>query len=136
MKDYSLDRSIYHTVTMYKSCLVTQSVIIMARIRKHLPVLKKLVRCHQKPQQRTILKEGGKELLLCLSECALNITKGNVPLTNRQLKRLKKNKKHIRELSKKKTSLKKRAQIVQKGGFLPLLLAPIVGSVLGKLIGK
>jgi hypothetical protein len=108
----------------------------MARLRKHLPVLKRLARCHHKTQQKAILKEGGKELLLCLGECALNLTSGNVPLSKPQLKKLRKYKTPLRILSKKKTSLKQRSQIVQRGGFLPLLLAPIVGTLLGKLLGK
>ncbi len=76
-------------------------------------------------ERRKLLEKGGKPLQLCLRECAINVLKGNVPLTKSQLKKLGKHKKKIRDLSQKKTSYKRRIAIEQKGGFLPLLLAPI-----------
>jgi hypothetical protein len=106
-----------------------------SRLKAHLETLKKLRRCGKK-QQKTILTEGGKPLQLCLQECALNVLKGNVPLTKGQFKKLKSHKNSLRQLSKKRTSHKKRLLIEQKGGFLPLLLAPIVGSLLGGILKK
>ena len=97
--------------------------------------LKKLRRCTAK-ERKAILANGGKPLQLCLRECAINVLKGNVHLSKVQFNKLKKHKQKIRDLSKKNTSLKKRLSIEQKGGFLPLLLAPIIGSVLGGLLKK
>ncbi len=105
------------------------------RVKANLPVLKKLRRCGT-VKRRQLLEKGGKPLQLCLRECAINVLKGNVPLTKTQLKQMSKHKKKIRDLSQKKTSFKRRIAIEQKGGFLPLLLAPIVGSILGGLLGK
>lgn len=105
------------------------------KVVAHLSLLKKLTKCKGK-QRKTLLGEGGKSLQLCLRECALNILKGNLHLTKSQHLKLKKYKKHIRELSKKKTSQKKRLQIEQRGGFLPLLLAPVLGAVVSQLINK
>ncbi len=104
-------------------------------VKANLPVLKKLKRCGT-VERRKLLEKGGKPLQLCLRECAINVLKGNVPLTKSQLKKLGKHKKKIRDLSQKKTSYKRRIAIEQKGGFLPLLLAPIVGSILGGLLKK
>ena len=80
------------------------------KVIAHLSLLKKLGKC--KPKERALLlREGGKSLQLCLRECALNILKGNVHLTKAQLTKLKRYKTNIRDISKKKTSHKKRLQI-------------------------
>ena len=105
------------------------------KVLAHLSLLKKLSKC--KPcQRKALLEEGGKSLQLCLRECALNILQGNVHLTKAQWTKLKRYKTQIRDLSKKTTSQKRRREIEQKGGFLPLLLAPVLGAVLGGLLKK
>jgi hypothetical protein len=58
-------------------------------------------------------------------ECADNILRGNVPLPNLQKEKLKRNKAGLRALTKKSVSLKQKKAILQKGGFLGSLLAPI-----------
>ena len=82
------------------------------------------------------MDEGGKELQKCLRECAVNILKGNIPLTPAQLKKLKRFKEKVRLLAAYKTPVKKRRELEQSGGFLPALLAPVVGAVLGALLKK
>ena len=105
------------------------------RVKAHLAVLKKLRRCSVK-DRKTLLFQGGKPLQLCLRECAINVLQGNVHLTKAHLSKLKRYKTQIRDLSKKNTSHKRRIDIEQRGGFLPLLLAPIVGSLLGGIFSK
>ena len=105
------------------------------RVVPQLPVLKKLRRCSAK-ERKALLSRGGKSLQLCLRECAYNILNGNVPLTKRQFSKLRVHKQKLRDLSKKTTHQKKRLEIEQKGGFLPLLLAPILGSLLSGLLKK
>ena len=105
------------------------------KVVSQLPTLKKLKSCSVK-NRKALLNKGGKPLQLCLRECAINILKGNVPLSQSQFNSLKKYKKSLRDISKKNTSNKKRLAIEQRGGFLPLLLAPIVGSLLGGLFKK
>jgi len=105
------------------------------KILHQLPTLRKLRRCNNKTR-KALLRAGGKQLQLCLRECAVNVLKGNVYLNKKQFKKLGKYKKQIRHLSKKSTSQKKRQQIVQRGGFLPLLLAPIIGSLIGATLKK
>ena len=107
------------------------------RVRQHLPTLKKLQkRTISKGERKSLLVQGGKPLQTCLRECAVNILKGNVPMSADCFKKLKCHKQQLRELSHKKTSQKRRLQIEQKGGFLPLLLAPILGSLVGSLLPK
>ena len=104
------------------------------RLKKHIPVLKVLHKAKDKERKR-IINSGNKELVLCLCECIVNILNGNVPTTSEQKKKLRRYAKNLNALKSQRTSLKKKKQLFgQKGGFLPLLLAPIIG-VVGGLIG-
>ena len=96
-------------------------------------MLKKLKTCNAK-ERKKLLKQGGKALQLCLQECSMNILNGNIPLTPVQLKKLKRYRKKLRTLAKTSTSLKKKTEIEQSGGFLPALLAPVLGAILGAVI--
>ena len=72
----------------------------------------------------------------CFVDCAHNILEGNIPLGLKEKKRLAKYKEQLRTLRKKNTSDRKKKQILQKGGFLPALLAPILGTVIPPLTKK
>lgn len=87
-------------------------------------------------KRKDILRHCSPDFLQALSEVALNLLKGNIPLSQRQYKTLKSKKKIIRLLGHRKTSLKQKRQalMTQSGGFiLPLLAAaiPILGQVIG-----
>lgn len=106
------------------------------RVIEHRAVLRKLKRCDAK-ERKKILKQGGKALQLCLQECAMNILNGNIPLTPYQLRKLKRYKDKIRALAKPRgVSRERKIAIEQKGGFLPALLAPVVGAVLGAVLNR
>ena len=105
------------------------------RIVSHLSSLKKLKKCTPECR-KNLLESGGKSLQVCLRECAFNILKGNVHLTKAQKTKLQKYKEQVREISRKKTSHKKRLQIEQKGGFLGALIAPVLGALVGGLIKR
>lgn len=104
-------------------------------LNRHIHVLKQLCKPDIK-RRRRLLKEGGKPLQVCLRECALNVVKGNVPLSKRQFKKLKPYRNTIRQLSKYRTSLKDRLKIEQRGGFLGSLLVPILASIAGAVIKR
>jgi len=107
-----------------------------AQIRKYYPLLKKIVRMGNAARARTI-KQCNKELIACISECARNVIKGNVPLKNRQFATLQRRKKDVRALASKRTSLRKKRAIAasQKGGFLTSLLVPAVAA-LGSILAN
>ena len=108
--------------------------MVSTRLKKHandLLYLQKARPCISKQ----IIAKADRSLIECLCECADNILKGNVPLTTPQKEKLRKNKTGLRELAKKSVSLKKKKDILQKGGFLGSLLAPIA-SVVAPLISK
>jgi len=59
-------------------------------------------------ERRAYLKDCDKRIIECFIECARNIFKNNVPLKPRQFNRLKRQKKNVRALAKKHTSLKEK----------------------------
>ena len=93
------------------------------------------VLCGAKPSViQAILKGASPDLIKALSECSLNVLKGHVHLTRDQKRRLCKYKQTLRLLAKKSTSVKRRKQLLQKGGFIGALLKPVLG-VLGGILG-
>ena len=91
---------------------------------------------HMSPTaRRRFLANCPKDLLTCFSECALNILKGNVELSRSQLQKLRREKHNLRQLASKRTSLTKKRRILQKGGFIGSLLAPVL-SLLAPVVGS
>ena len=83
---------------------------------------------------KAILGAADHELLACLCECAQNILNGNVPLCKSHLKHLQRYRSHVRKLVKKRVAKRTKKKILQKGGFLSALLAPIAAEVLTKIL--
>ena len=102
------------------------------RTRRYLPLLKQINRLGDRAK-RQLIQKCDREFLDCVSECAKNVIKGNVPLKPAQLQRLRRERSNVRALALKKTSLKKKRRILQKGGFLGALIPPVL-SVLGSLL--
>lgn len=93
--------------------------------------------CKSDPARRqALLRTADDTLVRNICECALNTLRGNVRLSADQKKRLSKHRKTLRRLACDRGSWKsKKRLLVQRGGFLPLLLAPIIGSLVASLIG-
>ena len=106
----------------------------MNRLQKHGSILHVLKTA--KPSiVRHLIKNGSKDLLNVLCECCYNVIKGNVPLTHFQKKRLHRYKNTLRTLTtnKRKLTLSKKRQLLQKGGFLGVLLGPVI-KLLGTIL--
>ena len=101
-------------------------------MKRYLPVLKRIRRMGEKAK-RQYVRKCDKEFVNCVSECAKNVIKGNVPLNDRQMTNLRRKRNDLRALSKKKTSLRAKRKIIQKGGLLTALLPPVL-AVLGSLL--
>ena len=78
--------------------------------------------------QKLIIDKSGKNLVTPLCVIVLNILEGTVKLSDSELESLKKFKLPCRNLIK-KSNLKSKKKILQKGGFLSTLL-PIVISII------
>ncbi len=105
------------------------------RLKKQALLLKLLASATPK-MGKAIIGVADGNLIMCLCECAHNILKGNVPLTKAHLKRLKRYRADVRALVQKRSTQKRKRKILQKGGFLGALLAPVAATVLTDLIKK
>lgn len=104
-------------------------------LHKHLPALKTV--SSLKPKlRRQLLANCSDEFIHCLCECAHNLSKGTVPVDSTQFKKIDRHRNKIRALLDKDSNKEKRRSfLIQKGGFLPLLLAPILAA-LGTFAGE
>ena len=103
------------------------------RMKRFLPTLRRIHRMGEKAK-REYVKRCDRQFIDCVSECAKNVLKGNVPLTDAQMSKLRPRRQDLRALSVKKTSLTKKLKIIQKGGFLSALLAPVLSVLAGLLL--
>ncbi|GBL70998.1 hypothetical protein AVEN_70372-1 [Araneus ventricosus] len=88
--------------------------------------------CPQK-FRKEILKSINEEGIKAICECCLNVLHGNISLTEKQKGSLSKHKRTLRTVAERKVALsKKRKLLLQKGGFLNILI-PTALSVLSGL---
>ena len=112
----------------------TSDITMTTRLKKHAELLNLLAKAKPK-LRKAIIGAADHDLIMCLCECAQNLLNGNVPMCSRHLKRLQRYRSDVRQLVKKRTAQRKKKKILQKGGFLSALLAPIAVEVLSKLVG-
>ncbi len=81
------------------------------------------------PQLRkAIIHNLSKEALYCICDCCYNLLKGNLQLSAKDKKRLVPHRGTLRQLASKGVSLKnKKHLLIQKGGLVSALIAPLLG---------
>ena len=102
--------------------------------KKNLSLLGAL--CHgDKKHRAAITRVADKPLVKCICECVLNILHGVVKLSASEKRRLSKHKHTLRKLSHSNDDWRtKKRVIIQNGGsFLPILLAPLVSTLISKI---
>ena len=113
--------------------LTSENFNMAERLQRNVPFLEVLAR-GTPMQKKAILKGAGDDLCRCFAEICQNVLHGCLNLTDHETNKLKKHKGSIRALGDKKVPLSRKKKIVrQKGGFLQLLAAPILG-LLGDLV--
>ena len=100
----------------------------MSRIvKKNFEDIRRLSTIRRKEERRQLLNKNGGDLVFALCEIIQNVLKGNVKLSPSEIKKLKRYHRAIYDIVEKKTSLKRRKQLlVQEGGFLMTLLPPAI----------
>ena len=104
------------------------------RLRQYAPLLALLAKATPEIR-RAVLCGSPKNLIHTICECAKNLLNGNVSLTPAQKGKLQRYKAGLRTLVKKRVPLHRKGQIIQRGGFLPALLAPLAAAVLPAILG-
>ena len=128
------------TCRRYKKTACVDSLFIrtMANlVKRHIVCIQALNRIKSNKLKRAIIANVDADLLCALTECAYNILKKNIPLTELQSRRLSKYRTKLRELAQRRTSAARRRRILlqqqvgegQSGGFLSAFLAPLASSV-------
>jgi hypothetical protein len=105
----------------------------MKRIKSNYHTLQVLKSAKPK-LKRAIIQNSDKELIHAINECALNVLRGNCPLSTCNKIKLRKHRRSLRKVTDKAIPLvTKKKVIIQRGGFLiPLLTAvlPTIASLL------
>lgn len=112
------------------------------KLQKYMELLEILQQAKPK-QRKQIIEASNNDFIKLLCECCLNILYGPMQITPEQKRKLKKYAPIMRQIASKKqpnkSLAKKRELILQNGGFLPALLAPIIslaGGLIGELVGR
>ena len=84
--------------------------------------------------RRALLADLPPEIVQLLSECALNILKGTITLSNKHKEKLRRYRKSLHILSKKTTPVAKKKKIIQTGGFLPAILGGVLPALLPAIV--
>ena len=104
------------------------------RMKRSLPYLQVMMACGPK-LRKMLVGHAPEHVLMAICECALNVLKGVIPLTQRQKRQLTRYKTHLRGLANKKVSKKqKKRYLTQKGGGLLTTVLPPVINALGSLL--
>ena len=125
---------IYITVDIIFCSISLREIMSKDLLKKNAHLLLHLNNCNAK-FHRKIIGIADKDLIQLFTEILFNIHKGNIPLNGTQLKTIKKFSKAAKLILKRSTGIESKKRLLQKGGFIPALIAPIIGF-LGSLIGN
>lgn len=85
--------------------------------------------------RKAVFENANNGLVTTINEIILNTLNGNSPVNKKTKEKLKKYKKEMRCLICPKKSVKsKRKLLIQKGGFIPALLASLLTGIVGKIL--
>ena len=100
-------------------------------IEKELDVFKYLISKYcTKENQRDLIRRAKGPLINKICECILNIINGQIKLSKEDFEKLKPYKNLFRKLLTKNTKIKeKKRLIIQKGGFLQILIPAIISGL-------
>ena len=90
----------------------------MRLIAKERPFLESILKEANRYKRQDMLAHANADQINAVSELVLNLLKNNIPVNNNVVQRLKKYKRPLRELGKRKNSVKRRRQqlLQQQGG--------------------
>lgn len=94
-----------------------------------------VLKTNNRKLRKAILENVNDDFIKTLTEIIFNTLNGNTTLKPKDHTILTRYKKELRLLSKSNGSVKsKRKVLIQKGGFLPVLLSSLLAGFIGKLI--
>jgi hypothetical protein len=88
-----------------------------------------------KAQRDALINTATNDQLQCICDCATNILNENIPISDNQYKKLRRFQNQIRYISNSDDNIANKKLVIQKGGFLPVLLTPIL-SIAASLLAE
>jgi hypothetical protein len=98
----------------------------MNNLTDQLEILKVL---SQGRYNKDILKNADKKLISALCEIVYNVLENNINISESDLTKLSKYKKYLRKLVQRNSIKEKRKILVQKGGFLQIILPAVISGI-------
>lgn len=111
----------------------TKRPVVSRQVKEHYYIILGLSALSNEVR-KSIMKNASKDFILALMEIVSNVVYGNVDVSSEHVREMKKHAKILQEMANKKTSMRRRKEIIQQGGFLAALAGPILGAV-APLIG-
>jgi len=99
------------------------------RLARNVDRLKKICKLRTKQGRNNYIKKADPDLIACIVECSANLLKGAVPLKPQQKQKLKKHIQFLRNIGKERQIGIAKQKLSQSGGFLPLVIAPILAAI-------
>jgi len=104
-----------------------------SNILSHYDFIKEVKNCKSKTRNKYLSKASPAQIR-SLCECVHNVYSGSVPVTSQIVEKLRPYAKDIKRLTYKRGKAEcKRKYLIQKGGFLPILLGAVL-PILGQLV--
>ncbi len=122
-------------IIISNACATAMSRLILRNAK----AIETIARTRSQRRRKEIAKQASKDLVNAFSEGALNVVKGKVPLSKKRYNSLKRYKKQLETLSSRRSSLKSRKAVLQRGGFLGLLasvLVPTIASLITATVSR
>lgn len=110
----------------------------ISKLKRNFDLLKLLSSCPKK-LRNSIIKSGSKDLIDTICECIYNLLNGNINLQANEIEKLEKQKISLRKLLRLNGLKAKKKVLVQKGGFLQILLPSIItglATIISSAISK
>ncbi len=105
---------------------VRRSDKMKRRIDEYVDTLRKLYQCNVSKRKRWLELHLDNDFVFVLCDCAKNILSGNVKINDIQKNKLRDYKDDLRALIDRRVGISKKKEIIQSGGFLGALIAPII----------
>ena len=106
------------------------------RLQAHKHTLHLLKKCSGKVRKE-LISAGNNDFIKSLCEVTRNTLNGNNKLSKKCLAKLRSYKTVMRKINDPKRSLSfKRKVLIQKGGFLPVILGALLSGVIGKILDR
>ena len=103
-----------HGISIKRASQDPSTSMTMQRLRRQRPFLESILQESNRFKRQALLQHANKDQINAVSEMVLNLLKNNIPVKPQTLRSLQRHKKVLREVGKRKNSVKRRRQHLLK----------------------